>query len=232
MMATTNYFGEPEHIIDDSVQHLSEDVEGVTDDELDIIMSRIENREFYGGLLDNSMIRKRLLSKKLGVIENTDYDEILRPWYGTANKPRWCPQQSKFGSRGGRHKGVDVAAEKGTRFLSLVDGYLEWKPNGGNIGHRVWINFRYNGSNYTLIYGHLDNKIGKAPRSVKAGDEVAISGCTGNTIYCPSMNCAWGREDHVHVKLVGASGPLDPVPFIGWKLLHYDDVRCVYVRCQ
>ena len=209
----------------------SETIETSIDDELNFLIQRLGDAEFYEDLPETPEISRQLSSRISPLVQDTDYHAVLRGWYGQVNRPRWCPKQSKYGARGGKHEGVDIAAVSGTKLLSLVDGYLEWKPNGGSIGHRIWINFKRNGMNYTLIYGHLSDKIGKAPRRVKAGEEVAISGCTGNTTFCPRRNCLDRVEDHVHIKLVDKNGHFDPVPFIGWKLMYYDDPDCEYMKC-
>lgn len=219
--------------IDESKDDRIEEIEGITDDELNFLLERMASGKSHEDLPDNKFIEKRLNSDKEFSLLEAGYDGILRGWYGQLNKPRWCPKQSKFGAirPGKRHGGVDIAALKGSPLRSLVNGSLEWKPNGGNIGHRVWINFRYRGSNYTLIYGHLDGKIGSAPRRVRAGEEVARVGCSGNTTYCPNENCVGRREDHVHVQIVGPNGLIDPVSFVGWNLQYYNDTDCYYLRC-
>lgn len=218
-------------VIDDTEHDVSDTIEPIHEDDLEFLINRIGDREFFGELPDNPTIANQLSSEISPSVKNTKYHGTLRGWYGRVNKPRWCPKQSKYGARGGEHEGVDIAVVSGTKLLSIVDGYLEWKPNGRSIGHRIWINFRHKGSDYTLIYGHLDDKIGSAPRRVKRGEEVAIAGCTGNTTFCPRKNCLNRVEDHVHVKLVGKNGHFDPVPFIGWNLLYYDDPTCKYLKC-
>lgn len=217
--------------IDESKADRIEEIEGITDNELSLLIEQISSGETHKSLPDNASLEKRLSSDKIVASQDTAFNGILRGWYGQINRPRWCPGQSKFRGRGGQHGGVDIAMPKGTTLLSLVSGRLVWKPNGGNIGHRVWINFRYRGSNYTLIYGHLDGKIGNTPRNVRAGDQVARSGCSGNTVYCPNLNCVDRLEDHVHVQLAGQSGLIDPVPFFGLNLQYYNDTDCYYLRC-
>lgn len=231
-MATLDPCGKVDNaVLDTTYYDVSETIEGAIDDELEFLIKRLEDAEFYRELPDNAEIEKQLSSRVSPLVQDADYHATLRGWYGQVNKPRWCPKQSKYGARGGEHEGVDIALPSGTRLRSLFDGYLEWKPNGGSIGHRVWINFKRSGLDYTLIYGHLDDKIGEAPRSVKPGEEVAIAGCTGNTTYCPKENCLDRVEDHVHIKLVGKNGHFDPVPFIGWNLRYYDDSTCEYLKC-
>lgn len=55
---------------------------------------------------------------------------VLRGWYGTREEPRWCPCQSLFGGRAGRHGGVDLAAPAGTVVHAPLDGLAEYNPLG------------------------------------------------------------------------------------------------------
>lgn len=164
--------------------------------------------------------------------------EGLRGWYGKIGSPRWCPQQSKFGARGGKHKGLDVAVYEGTHTNSLVnDGWLVWIPDETGtkkIGNQIQIHFTHKKERYTVVYGHLKDVLGKHPRRIKSKNEkVAIAGCTGNTTYCGIPNCHGGREDHIHLVLYGPNGePQDPNLFFKFRLRNYDDKECKWYPCR
>ena len=214
----------------DRSQSDESEIEIVEEIDLDKLIDRLNDEKFTKNLPDNDSF-SNLFSEEINTKSDDGFDAILRGWYGTISKPRWCPKQSKFGARNGKHEGVDIAMPKGTVLNSIVNGNLEWKPNGKKLGHRVWINFLFKKAPYTLIYGHLDKKIGKTPRKVKTGEKVAIAGCTGNTTFCPKSNCVDRIEDHVHLRLVNKNGVLDPVPFFKFNLEYYNDNECYFLDC-
>lgn len=164
----------------------------------------------------------------------TQYNAEYRAWYGT----RWCPQQSKFGGRGGNHKGSDIFVPTGTPLVALVGpARIQWNPkgSGGNWGNHIFLNFRWkDGENYTFVYAHLQSLQGSARRNVAVGETICKSNCTGNAggsgMYCGSDNPCGGRSDHVHFELFGPSGRIDPISWLGWNVKHSNDSRCV--RCQ
>ncbi|EHR0227317.1 M23 family metallopeptidase [Vibrio parahaemolyticus] len=166
-------------------------------------------------------------------LKTAGYNARYRGWYGTKNKPRWCPQQSKFNGRGGNHKGVDLAALSGTRLVALVNGSIQWNPkgSGGKWGNHIFLNFRSGRNNYTFVYAHLGGLVGSGNRKVKKGEVICTSGCSGNTTYCGTANKCGKKEDHVHLELFGPEGRMDPVAALGWNVEYSNDIRCIYPSC-
>lgn len=199
------------------------------------LLESLERSESHQGLEPvASPFFPRLMESEDAELVRANNNGEYRGWYGTRDKPRWCPQQSKYGARGGDHKGADIFALRGTRLVALVDGNLQWNPqgDGGAWGNHVWLNFRHHNNNFTFVYAHLDSLIGNAPRRVTAGEVICTSGCTGNTTYCGVENQCGGREDHVHLELFGPSGRMDPIAALGWNLRYADDTRCLYPNCK
>lgn len=167
-------------------------------------------------------------------LETASYHAEYRIWYGE----RWCPRQSKFGGRGGKHGGVDLFAHKGTRMGAIVDGSAQWNPRNdpNGWGNHLFLNFRYKGGNYTFIYAHLTSKIGNFPRRVKRNEAICTSGCTGNAggpgSFCGGEgNRCNGASDHIHLELYGPSGQMDPIAFLGWNIKYAGDNRCYIPSC-
>ena len=176
---------------------------------------------------------ERLTEDEDSELKAQSYNAEYRGWYGSRNKPRWCPQQSKFNGRNGNHKGVDVFAPSGTRLLALVSGSMQWNPRGssGKWGNHIFLNFKSKGNNYTIVYAHLSGVVGNGNRKVKRGEVICTSGCSGNTTYCSSKNKCGGLEDHVHIELFGPGGRRDPIAAFGWNMKHANDSRCFYPKC-
>ena len=159
------------------------------------------------------------------------YAAAYRGWYGN----RWYPKQSKYGARGGRHKGADIAVAKGTPLPAIAGpAQIQWNPmgSGGKWGNHVFLNFRWNdGGNYTFVYAHLESLVGNAPREVSLGATICRSGCSGNAggpgMYCGVDNVCGGRSDHLHLELFGPDGRIDPIRWLGWQLKYANDNRCV-----
>ena len=158
------------------------------------------------------------------VFEQWEY----RGWYGTLKHPRWCPKQSKFGAREGKHKGVDIWMEGGTEVKAIVDGSIQWNPKGndGNWGNHIFLNFTHNGKPYTYIYAHLTGLVGNDNRRVSEGEVIATSGCTGNANKCGEKNIRGGIQDHLHLELHDSNGPIDPVSWSGREVRYSDDSTC------
>ncbi len=159
-----------------------------------------------------------------------EYNGEYRAWYGS----RWCPKQSQFGGRGGKHKGADIFAPSGTPLVAIVGpSRIQWNPkgSGGKWGNHLFLNFRWkDGKDYTFVYAHLKALVGSAPRNVQVGETICKANCTGNAggagMYCGTSNPCGGRSDHLHLELFGPNGRIDPVKWLGWNLKHADDNRC------
>lgn len=163
----------------------------------------------------------------------------LRGMYSTVSdgnvvQTRWKPQWSKFDHPrgGGGHNGVDIFAPVGTPLVAVVDGAVTFhKAGNSEIGDRAWLSFKVGTINYRLIYGHLNGFAG-SDRSVKRGEVIGYSGCSGNANYaqdCLTAGKCGVASSHVHLILKNdTSGQdLDAVAALGWRLRYADDFRDV-----
>jgi murein DD-endopeptidase MepM/ murein hydrolase activator NlpD len=119
---------------------------------------------------------------------------------------------SGFGAErdGGRraHRGVDIFANRGTRALAAVDGWVmrvETTRVGGNV---VWIQPLF--GNMRLYYAHLDQQWVERGQFVLAGEPIGTVGNTGNAITTPP-HLHFG----VYVRQPGVrGGARDPATFL------------------
>lgn len=107
---------------------------------------------------------------------------------------------SSFASRGGSHKGLDIAAPKGT--------YI-YAADGGTVVHSGWYyGYGYlvkidHGNGYETYYGHCSALHVKAGETVTRGQHIANVGSTGNST---------GNHVHFEVRLNGV--PKNPLSFL------------------
>ena len=158
---------------------------------------------------------------------------VLRGWYGTREEPRWCPCQSLFGGRAGRHGGVDLAAPAGTVVHAPLDGLAEFNPLGDDTPRGNHL-FAFTPANPPLgvVLCHLKHPLGHFPRRVSAGEPLALVGDSGATIYGGRPNIFGKYDSHVHVEVLTLEGDqacrLDPLAALGIRPLFLDDARCFF----
>lgn len=151
---------------------------------------------------------------------------------GVITQTTWKPQWSTFAHPrgGGGHNGVDIYAPVGTPIVAVVDGALTFHAAGSSeIGNRAWLAFKRGSTSYRLIYGHLSGFAG-ADRSVKRGEVIGYSGCSGNANYaldCLAPGKCGVASSHVHLILKNDTQgtDLDAASALGWRLRYADDLR-------
>lgn len=90
-----------------------------------------------------------------------------------------APYQSSGGLwSSGSHTGVDFQAGEGTKVKSVASGEVVEAGSDGSFGNNVVIKHR--DGTYTQ-YGHLSSLSVSAGQSVTSGQQIALSGSTGNT---------------------------------------------------
>lgn len=124
--------------------------------------------------------------------------------------PKYTRVSSPFGYRNGVfvkgaefHKGVDLAAPTGSPILAARDGkilYAQWSNSFGN-----WIQIDHGGG-ITTRYGHASKLLVSAGQTVKAGQQIALVGSTGNST---------GPHLHFEVQVNGV--PKNPLNYVSSK---------------
>ena len=89
---------------------------------------------------------------------------------------------SRFGAnesiRDHTHKGLDIAAVRGTPILATAAGTVTFAGWSGGYGYLVKID---HGNNVETYYGHCSKLYVSAGDTVEAGEEIAAVGSTGNS---------------------------------------------------
>lgn len=138
---------------------------------------------------------------------------------GTKERPTWYPTgtfrwpvsgriTSYFGGRrspGGigstNHKGIDIAAPKGTPVYAADGGTVTYAGWMGGYGYLVRIN---HGNGYETYYGHNSSLTVSVGQKVYKGQQIARVGSTGNST---------GNHCHFEVRYNGvAKNPLNYLP--------------------
>ena len=121
---------------------------------------------------------------------------------------------SSFGQRGtGRHSGVDLKADSGTRVVSITDGEVfksddTSDPNG--YGGQIIIKHLLNGKTYYSKYAHLRKRYVRVGETVTAGEKIGESGGGPND---PNKGRSTGPHLHFEI-LDGGKKPIDPEPIL------------------
>lgn len=100
------------------------------------------------------------------------------------------------------HHGTDIFAPRGTQVFAVDDGRVRKAddPKGGLVAYLTTAD----GTKY--YYAHLEDFIGDAQRSVKAGDVIGTVGNSGN---------AAGKATHLHFQVsLPNVGTVDPYPLL------------------
>jgi hypothetical protein len=121
---------------------------------------------------------------------------------------------SGFGQRGsGRHNGVDLKADSGTRVLSIADGEVfksddTSDPNG--YGGQILIKHLLDGKPYYSKYAHLKKRYVRVGETVSAGEKIGESGGGPND---PNKGRSTGPHLHFEI-LDGARQSMNPEPIL------------------
>ena len=121
---------------------------------------------------------------------------------------------SGFGQRGtGKHSGVDLKADSGTRVVSIADGEVfksddTSDPNG--YGGQILIKHLLDGKPYYSKYAHLRKRYVRGGDTVTAGEKIGESGGGPND---PNKGRSTGPHLHFEI-LDGGKKPIDPEPIL------------------
>ncbi|MBF6297420.1 peptidoglycan DD-metalloendopeptidase family protein [Nocardia amamiensis] len=136
-----------------------------------------------------------------------------------------------FGSRGGAHRGVDMAAADGTPIFSVSDGRVVAAGPASGFGNWVVVDsVDNNGRSYSAVYGHMwdSGVLVRAGDTVAAGQHIGAVGSAGESSgphlhfeIVPGGRFTGGRQIDPLPWLDGA-----PTPDIGGAHAFSSDPRC------
>ncbi|TLS35626.1 M23 family metallopeptidase [Pseudalkalibacillus caeni] len=111
-----------------------------------------------------------------------------------------------FGTRGGNHFGIDIAAEKGTPIKAAEDGTVHKSYLSGSYGHVVFIT---HSSGFETIYAHMHKRLVKDGDVIQKGQVIGYVGNTGRS-----------HGNHLHFEVhdggwnASKSNAINPLAFI------------------
>ncbi|MBM7661201.1 murein DD-endopeptidase MepM/ murein hydrolase activator NlpD [Bacillus mesophilus] len=83
-----------------------------------------------------------------------------------------------FGTRGGHHHGIDIAAPTGTDTFSVEDGTVTKSYYSSSYGHVVFIKHP---EGFETVYAHLSERLVEEGQEIKKGDVIGKVGNTGRS---------------------------------------------------
>ena len=99
----------------------------------------------------------------------------------TLAKPVSGTVSSRFGIRNGvSHKGLDIAAAKGTPIYAAASGTVITSAYGWNGGYGNYVVINH-GNGISTAYGHCSSLVAKVGQTVNQGDLIAYVGSTGDS---------------------------------------------------
>ncbi len=109
---------------------------------------------------------------------------------------------SSYGKRGRRmHKGIDIAAKRGTPIFAVEDGVVVRAKRVRGYGNLVEIK---HSDIYSTRYGHNSKNLVKAGDIVKRGQKIALVGSTGRS-----------TGPHVHFEIRQTKVAINPIKYLG-----------------
>lgn len=99
------------------------------------------------------------------------------------------------------HKGIDLAAPRGTAVMASHDGTIIYTGKGFK-GYGKMIMIESN-DGWATLYGHLDKIIVHEGEKIKQGEVIGALGNTGRS-----------SGPHLHFEIRKLDGPVDPLPLL------------------
>lgn len=99
-------------------------------------------------------------------------DTIMKNWV----KPVEGTITDTFGTRNGKHKGIDVAAPAGVKIVTVEEGKVTKSYYSRSYGHVVFIQHP---EGYETVYAHLNKRLVAEGQEVTRGQTIGIIGNTG-----------------------------------------------------
>lgn len=83
-----------------------------------------------------------------------------------------------FGTRQGRHKGIDIAGKLNSPVIAADDGVVEKSYHSDSYGNVVFIN---HSNHYVTVYAHLNKRLVSEGQFVKKGEIIGNMGSSGQS---------------------------------------------------
>lgn len=116
----------------------------------------------------------------------------------------YLPQGTKKRRR--PHKGIDLAAPRGSAVMSSHDGVVIYTGSAfKGYGKMIMVESvdPRDGGNWATLYGHLDKILVYEGKTVKQGEVIGALGNTGRS-----------SGPHLHFEIRRLNGPIDPLPML------------------
>ncbi|MBS4161386.1 M23 family metallopeptidase, partial [Klebsiella pneumoniae] len=82
----------------------------------------------------------------------------------------------QFGTRGGKHKGLDIAAPEGESVVAAAGGTVSKSYASDSYGQVIFIK---HDNGYETVYAHLSKRLKQKNDRVRKGEQIGIIGNTG-----------------------------------------------------
>ncbi|RDV06448.1 M23 family peptidase [Sphingorhabdus pulchriflava] len=124
------------------------------------------------------------------------------------------------------HQGWDLFAAPGTPCFAVADGYIKLIRTEGDYGNTIVLAFIFEGDELFAAYSHLSHIGVKVGQVVRRGEQIGLTGNTGNAASMRGDDC------HLHFELRdvpapgrGLSNRLSPLHLFGECPLHAPVMR-------
>ncbi len=110
------------------------------------------------------------------------------------------------GRRKRPHKGIDLAAPRGSAVMAAHDGTIIYTGSGfKGYGKMIMIESSdgATGGNWATLYGHLDKIVVYEGKKIRQGEVIGALGNTGRS-----------SGPHLHFEIRQLNGPIDPLPLL------------------
>lgn len=153
-------------------------------------------------LEDNPKANRLSPGETLTIRENTKTQEPSRSAVSSWRWPVVGRISSGYGWRGDDdfHHGIDIAVPSGTTICAVRSGKVIKAGWMGVYGNAVLID---HGKGVQTLYAHNERLLVKVGEQIEAGDQIALSGNTGNT-----------TGPHLHFEIRQNGKAIDPLKYL------------------
>lgn len=187
------------------------------------LMNQIDANDYpFGEKLVVSLDALEKLEREIK-LEKTSYEELIATVKLREDSLRYLPVLKPvpngritdgFGNRRHPilkrikfHRGIDIAADRGTPIIAPADGYVTYAGRNGGYGNFVKINHKYG---YETYYGHLNKIYVRRGQYVKRGDKIGEIGNTGLS-----------TNNHLHYEVRYKKNSINPRQFFLNDIVYY-----------